>query len=79
MCDYLCQIQSEHKEYKKVEEDAILFGRNMDMADIQANSKNLAMRVVPITPTEFKMHRNGAFINFLAAFGIRKAARHSKG
>lgn len=30
------------------------------------------MRVVPVTQDEFKMLRAGAFIAFLAAFGIRK-------
>ena len=74
MCDYLTDIQQEHMAYKKAEEDAILFGRNIDMADIQ-NSKNLAMRVVPVTQEEFKMLRTGAFIAFLAAFGIRRTAR----
>ena len=73
MCDYLNEIQIEHKEYKKAGEDAILFGRNLEMADIR-NSKNLAMRVVPVTQDEFKMLKNGAFINFLGAFGIRKPA-----
>ena len=79
MCDYLHEIQIEHKEYKKAGEDAILFGRELEMADIR-NSKNLAMRVVPVTQDEFKMLKNGAFINFLGAFGIRKPAQdRSKG
>lgn len=34
MCEYLSEIQAEHKAYKRAEEDAILFGRNMDMADM---------------------------------------------
>jgi len=71
MCDYLCTIQEEHREYKKAEEDAVLFGRNLEMADMR-NSTNLAMRVVPVTQDEFKMLNNVAFIRFLAAFGIRK-------
>lgn len=51
----------------------------MDMADIQ-NSKNLAMRVVPVTQAEFKMLRTAAFIAFLEAFGIRRAnVRSGKG
>ena len=48
MCEYLAQIQSDHKAHKRAEEDAILFGRDLEMADIR-NSKNLAMRVVPVT------------------------------
>lgn len=49
----------------------MLFGRDIDMADIN-NSKQMAMRVVPITQDEFKMLANPAFKNFLAAFGIRR-------
>ena len=78
MCEYLSEIQAEHKAYKRAEEDAILFGRNLDMADMQ-NSENLAMRVLPVTQDEFKMMRTGAFIHFLAAFGIRRAAKQGKG
>ena len=37
------------------------------------------MRVVPVTQDEFKMMRTGAFIHFLAAFGIRRAAKQGKG
>ena len=48
MSDYLRQIWQDYKEYKHEEENAILFGRRMEMADIR-NSTNLAMRVVPVT------------------------------
>jgi len=34
MCEYLSEIQQEHKAYKRAEEDAILFGHNIDMADM---------------------------------------------
>jgi hypothetical protein len=44
------------------------------MADIR-NNDNLAMRVVPATQEEFKLLRNGPYIAFLAAFGIRKPAQ----
>jgi len=71
MSAYLKQIQLEHKEHKKAEEDAILFGRNLDMADLR-NSKSTAMRVVPVTQDEFKMLRSGPFLAFLAAFGVRR-------
>ena len=79
MCAYLKQIQSEHSEYKKAEDDAILFGRSLEMADFR-NSKQTAMRVVPITQDEFKMLRSGPFVAFLAAFGIRRSQQNpSKG
>ena len=74
MCEFLRAIQIDHKDYKRVEEDTILFGHNLEMADMR-NSKNLAMRVVPVTQEEFRMIRNGAFIAFLSAFGIRKPAQ----
>ena len=48
MVEYLRQIQQEHKEFKREEENAILFGRKVEMADIR-NSSNMAMRVVPVT------------------------------
>jgi len=78
MCNYLKQIQEDHKEHKKAEEDAILFGRSLEMADIR-NSKDLAMRVIPVTQEEFKMLRTGPFVAFLAAFGIRKPSQSGKG
>jgi len=68
----------EHREHKKAEEDAILFGRNLEMADIR-NSLNLAMRVVPVTAEEFKMLKVAPFVAFLAAFGIRKPPQTGKG
>lgn len=71
MCIYLSSIQKEHAEYKRAEEDAILFGRNLEMADIRNNS-SLAMRVVPVTPEEFNMLKFGPFVAFLGAFGVRK-------
>ena len=78
MCAYLKQIQEEHKEYKRAEDDAILFGRNIDLADLR-NAKNTAMRVVPVTQEEFKLLRSSAFIAFLAAFGIRRPQNQIKG
>ena len=45
----------------------------MEMEDLR-NSQNLAMRVVPVTAEEIKIHTNGAYLAFLAAFGIRKAS-----
>ena len=78
MCNYLREIQAEHKDYKKAEEDTSLFGRNLEMADMR-NSKTLAMRVVPVSPQEFKMLKCGPFIAFLAAFGIRRPNNSGKG
>ena len=71
MVEYLRQIQQEHKEFKREEENAILFGRKVEMADIR-NSSNMAMRVVPVTQEEFKLLRNNAFVAFLSSFGIRR-------
>ena len=71
MCQYLKSIQVEYSDYKRAEEDAILFGRNLDMADIR-NSSNLAMRVVPVTTEEFNMLRSSPFVAFLSAFGVRR-------
>lgn len=72
MCGYLRQIQAEHKDYKRAEEDAILFGRSLEMADIRNSKYSSAMRVVPITQEEFKMLKSAPFVAFLAAFGIRR-------
>ena len=41
------------------------------MRDLKNGS--IGMRVVPITPEEFKMLKTGPFVAFLASFGIRKS------
>ena len=53
MCNYVKQVQEEYTEFKLEEDNAILFGRNIEMADIR--NSNCSMKVVPVTKDEFKM------------------------
>ena len=47
MCNYVRVIQEEYQDFKKEEEDAILFGREADLLALKHASP--AMRVVPLT------------------------------
>ena len=74
MMDYLAEIHQEYLAYLDEKSNLILFGRDPDMADM-ANADALgqnAMRVVPMTETEFMLQANPLFTQFLKALGIRR-------
>ena len=70
MCMFVKQVQEEYSEFKSEEDNAILFGRQIEMADIR--NAHCGMRVVPVTNEEFKMIQNPYFVMFLATFGIQR-------
>ena len=68
---FVRQIQEEYSEFRSEEDNAILFGRQIEMSDIR--NTNCAMRVVPVTKDEFKMMQNQHFVMFLATFGVQRS------
>ena len=62
-------------EYNHAKEDAILFGRKIDMQDLQHNADKLGMRVVPVTQPEFRILQNKRYVSFMSLFGLKKAVR----
>ena len=68
MCMFVKQIQEEYSEFRSEEDNAILFGRQVEMSDIR--NANCGMRVVPVGKEEFKMMQNQYFVAFLATFGV---------
>ena len=68
MCDYVKTIQQEYSEFKKLEEDALLFGREVDYLAIKEQEP--CMRIVPVAKGEFRLLSNQHFVAFLATFGI---------
>ena len=77
MCHFIRQIQEEYAEFKSEEDNAVLFGRQIEMADIR--NAGCAMRVVPTTKDEFKMLQNQYFIAFLSTFGIQRNVQQPRG
>ena len=77
MCHFVKQIQEEYTEFKSEEDNAILFGRTIEMADIR--NSNCAMRVVPVTKDEFKMVQNPYFVAFLATFCVQRNQAQPRG
>ena len=67
-----------HAEYAKLNEDQILFGSALDMADIKKSQK-LAMRIVPLTDREKRLLANVSFVRFLGAFGIGQPRQGERG
>ena len=68
MCDYVKTIQEEYSEFKKREEDALLFGREADYVAIKEQEPS--MRIVPVTKGELRLLSNQYFVAFLTTFGI---------
>lgn len=51
ICEFLGRIEQDYTEYMRAKDDIILFGRTLEMADMnKEDSSALAMRVVPVTP-----------------------------
>lgn len=73
--DFLTQIKNDLAEYNRAKEDAILFGRHVEMQDLRHNNDKLGMRVVPVTQPEFRILQNKRYVSFMSLFGLKKAVR----
>jgi len=60
MCNYVKFIYEDYCGFKSEQENAILFGRQTEMADIRR--ADLEMRVVPVTREHFQLISNPKFV-----------------
>ena len=67
-CAYVSQICQDHEAFLAEQENSLLFGREIDMADLR--KAKVEMRVVPATRDHFKMLSQPSFTAFLGALGI---------
>ena len=68
------RISADYVAYSQEKENAILFAREADHADLHKSDADIEMRIVPVTSADFKWLSNARFISFLrACFGIKRS------